>query len=116
MIITPEQIRAARALLRMEQDELARRAQVSVARIQDIEAHDGLKRVPPATVDSVRHVLEDAGAEFIDRGVKRRALTPEEVEERYRALKTIIRESAAEQATRKQITDHDLYDENGLPA
>jgi predicted transcriptional regulator len=36
MIITPEQIRAARALLRMEQDELARRAQVSVARIQDI--------------------------------------------------------------------------------
>jgi hypothetical protein len=116
MIITPEQIRAARALLRMEQDELARRAQVSVARIQDIEAHDGLKRVPPATVDSVRHVLEDAGAEFIDRGVRRRERTPEEIEALYRDLKAIIQESAAEQAGIKQITDKDLYDENGLPA
>jgi transcriptional regulator with XRE-family HTH domain len=116
MIITPEQIRAARALLRMEQDELARRAQVSVARIQDIEAHDGLKRVPPATVDSVRHVLEDAGAEFIDRGVRRRERTPEEIEARIRLIDEISRRSAARrQGLEERWTEDDLYDENGLP-
>jgi transcriptional regulator with XRE-family HTH domain len=116
MIITPEQIRAARALLRMEQDELARRAQVSVARIQDIEAHDGLNRVPPATVDTVRHVLEDAGAEFIDRGVRRRGRTPEEIEARIRLIDEISLRSAAHQKGLEQWTEDDLYDENGLPA
>ena len=35
---TPEQIKAARALLRMEQEELARRAGVSVTTIRRLEA------------------------------------------------------------------------------
>ena len=38
MLITPEQIRAARALLRLEQDELARRANVSVVTVRRLEA------------------------------------------------------------------------------
>jgi len=117
MIITPEQIRAARALLRMEQDELARRAQVSVVTIREIEAADGLKRVPPATLDGVRHVLEDAGAEFIDRGVRRRNRTPQEIEERRRILREIsIRSAAYQQSLGEQWTEDDLYGEDGLPA
>jgi transcriptional regulator with XRE-family HTH domain len=116
MIITPDQIRAARALLRMEQDELARRAQVSVVTIRELEAPGGLNRVPPATLDGVRHVLEDAGAEFIDRGVRRRDRTPEEIEARIRRIKEISLESAAHQRGLEQWTEDDLYDENGLPA
>jgi transcriptional regulator with XRE-family HTH domain len=116
MIITPEQIRAARALLRMEQDELARRSQVSVVTIRRLETADGLRRVAPTTLAGVRHVLEDAGAEFIEGGVRRRRKSPEEIEALYRDLKAISLRSAAEQAGREQITEDDLYDENGLPA
>jgi hypothetical protein len=46
-------------------------------------------------VDSVRHVLEDAGAEFIDRGVRRRDRTPEEIEARIRLIDEISLRSAA---------------------
>ena len=52
MIITPEQIRAARALLRLEQDELARRAQVSVATVRRLEAAEGAGRIPPDAPDA----------------------------------------------------------------
>ena len=45
MLITPAQIRAARALLRMDQDELARRANVSVVTVRRLEAPDGLSKV-----------------------------------------------------------------------
>jgi DNA-binding XRE family transcriptional regulator len=115
MIITPEQIRAARALLRMEQDELARRAQVSVVTIRDLEAADGIGHVAPTTVDDIRHALEDAGAEFVPGGVRRRPWTPEEIEERYRAIMEISKRSAAKLAGHEIYTDDDLYDENGLP-
>jgi transcriptional regulator with XRE-family HTH domain len=117
MIITPEQIRAARALLRMDQDELARRAQVSMATIRRLEAVDGASRVAPATLDGVRQVLERAGAEFIEAGVRRRRQrSPEEIEARYRAIMEISQRSAAKLAGHEILTDDDLYDENGLPA
>jgi transcriptional regulator with XRE-family HTH domain len=116
MIITPEQIRAARALLRIEQDELAKRAQVSVVTIRRLETVNGLAQVAPATLDGVRHVLEDAGAEFIEGGVRRRQRSPEEAETLYRDIMAIIAESAAKQAGREQMAEDDLYDENGLPA
>ena len=84
MLITPDQIRAARALLRMDQDELARRANVSVVTVRRLEAPDGLTKVAPGTLDEIQRALEAAGAEFIDRGVRRRrAWTPEEIEARY---------------------------------
>jgi len=115
-MITPEQIRAARALLRMDQDELARRAQVSTITIRRLEAADGTDRVAPATLDGVRQVLEKAGAEFIEGGVRRRPWTPEEVEKRYRTLMEISKRSAELQKGLEQWTEDDLYDENGLPA
>ena len=72
MEITPEQIRAARALLRLEQAELADRAHVSVVTIRRLEGGQGNERVAPGTVAGVREALEQAGAEFIPGGVRRR--------------------------------------------
>ena len=85
MLITPEQIRAARALLRLEQDDLARRAKVSVVTVRRLEAPNGLSKVTLGTVDEVQRALEAAGAEFIDRGVRRRQKTREEMEARFQA-------------------------------
>ena len=114
MLITPDQIRAARALLRLEQDELARRANVSVVTVRRLEAPDGITKVAPGTVDEVQRALEAAGAEFIERGVRRRAWTPEEREERRRRITEIARRSAALQANLPPFTEDDLYDEDGL--
>lgn len=115
MLITPEQIRAARALLRLEQDELARRAQVSTVTIRRLEAAQGAARVSQATLDGVRHALEEAGAEFIEDGVRRRHKQPDP-EALYHDLQAISRESAAQLAGRPLLSDADLYDKDGLPA
>ncbi len=72
MLITPDQIRAARALLRMEQEELARRANVSVVTVRRLEARTDARKVAPGTVDEVQRALEAAGAEFVERGVRQR--------------------------------------------
>jgi transcriptional regulator with XRE-family HTH domain len=71
MMITQEQLRAGRALVHLDQAELARRAHVSPVTIRRIEAADGPARVSPTTLESVRRALEEAGVEFIPRGVKR---------------------------------------------
>jgi transcriptional regulator with XRE-family HTH domain len=76
MDVTPDQIRAARASLRLEQGELARRAHVSIVTIRRLEAHTGRERTTPMTFDGVRRALEQAGAEFIPDGVRRRRPRP----------------------------------------
>jgi transcriptional regulator with XRE-family HTH domain len=116
MLITPAQIRAARALLRMDQEELAHRANVSVVTVRRLEAPDGCSKVAPGTVAEIRHVLEAAGAEFVDRGVRQRAWTPEEIEARYQRIHAIAQRSAARFKDALPFTEDDLYDENGLPA
>jgi transcriptional regulator with XRE-family HTH domain len=116
MLITPAQIRAARVLLRLEQEELARRANVSVVTVRRLEAPGGLGKVGPGTVDEIQRALEAAGAEFLERGVRHRAWTPEEVEARYQAGLAIARRSAARFNDAPPFTEDDLYDENGLPA
>ena len=113
-MITPEQIRAARALLRLEQDELARRTGVSATTIRRIEATDGADRVSALTIGTVQHALEEAGVEFIDDGVRRRRAAPDR-ERRYETLRAIARESAALYVGKPRFTDADLYDEDGLP-
>ena len=52
-MITAEQIKAARALLRLEQEELARRSGVSVTTIRRLEAASGEDSVAQATVGTV---------------------------------------------------------------
>jgi len=115
MMISPEQVRAARALLRLDQDDLARRATVSVATVRRLEAADGLDRVVPATLDKLRRVLEAEGAEFIEGGVRRRRV-PAADPTLFRDLEAISIESARQLAGYTLLTDADLYDEDGLPA
>jgi len=111
---TPEQIKAARALLRMEQEELARRAGVSVTTIRRLEAADREYAVAEDTAAGVQNALQEAGVEFIHDGVclKRK----EDAEALYEKLLEIAKESAKLQKEGPQFTEDDLYDENGLPA
>jgi predicted transcriptional regulator len=114
MLITPEQIRAARALLRLDQATLAQSAGISVITLRRLEDRHGLSKVAPATVDLVREVLEKAGAEFIDRGVRQSALTPEGIRSIKQDIDQIVAQSTALMAKYPPMTDDDLYDENGL--
>jgi transcriptional regulator with XRE-family HTH domain len=116
MEITPEQIRAARALLRLEQAELARRAHVSVATIRRLEAPDGSARLTPITVAGIRRALEQAGVDFIPDGVRRRRVARPNARSLYEDLRAISLRSAARLQGRELLTDADLYDEDGLPA
>lgn len=116
MRITPEQIKATRALLRMDQEELARRANVSVVTVRRIEGADRAAKVAPSTVEEVRRTLENAGAEFIENGVRRRKRTQAEIEELVQAGLEIAKESAALLRNAPPFTEDDLYDKNGLSA
>ena len=115
-MITSEQIRAARALLRLDQRDLARLAHVSVATMRRVEAENGVASVAPGTLRTIQHTLEAAGAEFIPDGVRRRhTRTPEEKAVLYQDLMAIARRSAKLAAESPGFTEDDLYDENGLP-
>ncbi|MFL5254844.1 MAG: XRE family transcriptional regulator [Rhodopila sp.] len=114
MLITPEQIRAARALLRLDQAALAREASISVVTLRRLEEPHGLAKVAPSTAETVRRTLEKVGAEFIDQGVRRRAPSREAVAAIKREVDRIVARSSAMMAQNPPLTDDDLYDENGL--
>jgi len=116
MEVTPEQIRAARALLRLEQAELAHRAHVSIVTIRRLEGAESRERVAAVTLDGVRHILEQAGAEFIPDGVRRRRTVPPDAGSLYDDLRAISLRSATRLQGRELLTDADLYAEDGLPA
>ena len=65
-LITGSQLRAARALLRWTQDDLAHSSQVAVATITEAEGDDGPISVSAADARALRIALERAGIEFID--------------------------------------------------
>jgi transcriptional regulator with XRE-family HTH domain len=116
-MLKPEQIRAARALLRLEQQDLARRARVSVATVRRLEAENGGVGVAPGTLSTVQQALEAAGAEFVPDGVRRRRLrTRQEKEELVREIMAIADRVAALPENNPGFSEDDLYDENGLPA
>ena len=116
MIVSPEQIRAARALLRLEQDEIARRAHVSVITIRRLEAAHGADRVAAVTLDQVRQVLEQAGAIFIENGVRLRRAGRSQTSTLFGDLRAISLRSAERQQGHDRINEADLYDADGLPA
>lgn len=62
------QIRAARALLGLRQDELAKSAGIGLATLQRIEQSDGLIQGNFSTVLKIQTALERAGIEFTDHG------------------------------------------------
>lgn len=83
MPITPDQCRAARALLDWTQDELAERAEVSRSTVRGFEG--GQHALHRATAASIRRALEAGGVELLEadadggEGVRRRhvrALNP----------------------------------------
>lgn len=64
-MISGEQLRAARAMLRIEQTELAQRAGISVETLKRFEGTEGPLRGRTENVDSVAATLERAGIVFI---------------------------------------------------
>ena len=66
MILTSELIRAARALLRWEQRQLADASLVSLPTIKRLEAKPGVLIAHRSTVAALRAAFEAAGVEFIN--------------------------------------------------
>lgn len=64
-MLTSEQIRAARMLLRWEQKDLADRSGVSLPTIKRIEARPGEVQSYASTVAALVAALEEAGIELI---------------------------------------------------
>ena len=64
-MITAEQLRAARALVKMTQEELATACEVSVPTIKRWEGGTGLLTGSAASVGAAQAALESAGAAFI---------------------------------------------------
>jgi predicted transcriptional regulator len=63
--ITSEQVRAARALLRWEQRDLAEVSGVSLPSVKRLETQPGTLAAQERTVKALRKALEAAGIEFI---------------------------------------------------
>lgn len=64
-MLTCEQLRAARAIVRWRAVDLAERAGVNLSTIQRAEKADGPVPMMPANEKAVRQALEAAGIEFI---------------------------------------------------
>jgi transcriptional regulator with XRE-family HTH domain len=67
-MITSEQIRAARALLRWEQKDLAGASKVSLPSVKRLETIRGALAAQERTVERLRRALEAAGVEFTNGG------------------------------------------------
>jgi len=67
-LVNGAQIRAARALLRMEQEHLAEAAGIAATTLRRIESFDDRLGARHDTVRRIQQVLETAGIEFQDDG------------------------------------------------
>ena len=116
-MVTAEQIRAARALSRLDQSGLAQRAGVSLTTVRRVERGAEKAGISTRAVMSIQNALETAGAEFIDNGVRcRRRRTREERERMRRDLFEIAHRSAKFAAENPGgFSEDELYDEFGLP-
>ena len=65
IVITSEQLRAARQLIRMTAESLAKTSGVGVATIRRFELMSGVPSGNARTVESLQKALEKAGIEFI---------------------------------------------------
>jgi transcriptional regulator with XRE-family HTH domain len=116
-MISADQIRAARALLQLDQSKLAVLAHVSLATLRRSESGAKTVRVSARAVSSIQRALEAAGAEFISGGVRRRQRrSAAEVNSRFRRIMAIAHESAKLATENPGFDEKDLYNEFGLPA
>jgi predicted transcriptional regulator len=67
-MITASQLRAARALLGIDQSVLAKRAKLSLPTIQRMETSNGLIRGNVGSLVKVMQALENLGVELISEG------------------------------------------------
>lgn len=109
-----DQLRAARAILRLNQWDTAQLANVPVYLVRQIEAADG-RPVAPAIMDRIRVALEQAGVEFIPDGIRRRRPARPGAAS-FEDLRAISLRSAEQLRGHAVLTDADLYDQDGLPA
>ena len=65
-VVTSEVIRAARALLRWDQRNLAEASSISLPTIKRLESNPGTLEAHTSTVAALTRALEKAGVEFID--------------------------------------------------
>jgi transcriptional regulator with XRE-family HTH domain len=65
IVITSEQLRAARQLIRMTAEALAKDSGVGVATIRRFELMSGVPSGNARTLESLQKALEKAGIEFI---------------------------------------------------
>jgi hypothetical protein len=66
--MTSEHVRAARALLRWEQRDLAKRSGVSLPSVKRLETQPGALAAQATTVAALRKAFEDVGIEFLNGG------------------------------------------------
>ena len=64
-MITGSQLRAARALLNISAEELAKLSNIGIATIRRAEANDGPTKLTAANLAAAQTALEAAGVEFI---------------------------------------------------
>ena len=65
-MLTSDQIRAARALLRWSAQKLADESGVSWKTIQRMEASEGVPSATARNIEKIQRTLETAGVTFID--------------------------------------------------
>nr|WP_245196752.1 transcriptional regulator [Labrys sp. LIt4] len=65
-MLISEQVRAARALIRWEQADLANASGVSLPSIKRLETQPGPLAAQPRTIAAIRSALESAGVIFVD--------------------------------------------------
>ena len=68
-IITGEQIRAARAMLRMDQKQFAAMTHLTLGTVRRLERTPGPVTAAAGLLDAMRFALETAGIELIDAGL-----------------------------------------------
>ncbi len=64
-MVTSDQIRAARSLLRWTGKELAEKSGVGFSTLMRLEAEEGVPNAQAKTLEALRKAFEDAGVEFI---------------------------------------------------
>jgi transcriptional regulator with XRE-family HTH domain len=64
--VTSEQVRAARALVRWEQKDLAAASRISLPSIKRLETIRGDLPAQARTIEAIRLAFEKAGVEFLD--------------------------------------------------
>ncbi len=63
-MITSDQIRAARALLRWSAQELATNAELGISTVQRMEGAEGVPSASGRNLEAVQRILEAGGVEF----------------------------------------------------